>query len=157
MNGFASCRFLTLASRIAALTLVACLTMASLPGTASSVLPPKQFLANLNASQETPPNTSTALGVAHFTFDESTKMLCVSAAYTGLSSAIILAHIHGPGLPGVAGGILFGLNITNPLTQCVGPFSTPQRADLLKNLDYINVHTTNFSTGEIRGQILRIK
>src|SRR5690242_5784259 len=41
----------------------------------------KQFLANLNAGQQSPPNSTTGLGVAHFTFDETTKMLCFAITY----------------------------------------------------------------------------
>ena len=79
-------------------------------------------------TQRTKETLRAAIGVAHFTFDESTKMVGVSAAYARLWSAIILAHIRGPALPDVSAGIVFGLSITNPLTQCVAPFSKHQRA-----------------------------
>jgi hypothetical protein len=118
---------------------------------------PRQFLANLNASQETPPNASNAFGVAHFTFDDTTLMLCFSIAYSGLGSSEISAHIHGPGLPGVPAGILFTLPAGSPKSGCAGPLTSDQKKALLKNELYTNVHTTGFSGGEIRGQILRIK
>ena len=124
---------------------------------AEAVPPPKQFLSNLNAPQETPPVPSPGLGVAHLTFNETTKLLCFSITYSGLVGAEILAHIHGPSLPGVPGGILFPLPLGNPKTGCVGPLSKTDKASLLKNLLYINAHTVAFPGGEIRGQILRIK
>jgi hypothetical protein len=57
----------------------------------------------------------------------------------------------------VTGGILFALPLGNPKTVCVGPFSNQEKSILLKNATYINIHTTNHTGGEIRGQILRIK
>ena len=119
--------------------------------------PPKQFLANLNSGQETPPNDSNGFGVAHFTFDEATKMLSVSASYRDLTSAEVGAHIHGPALPGQAADILFPLDSGSPKSQCVGPLTNTQKAALLRNRLYINIHTANNTGGEIRGQILRIK
>jgi hypothetical protein len=49
----------------------------------------------LNASQETPPTGEVSTGIAHLTFDEPTKMLCISLTYADLSSAEIMAHVHG--------------------------------------------------------------
>jgi hypothetical protein len=119
--------------------------------------PPMQFLANLNSGQETPPNSSNGFGVAHLTFDGASKMLCVSASYSGLGSAEVAAHIHGPALPGEPANILFPLDIGSPKSQCVGPLNNTQKAALLKKQLYINIHTANNPDGEIRGQILRVK
>jgi hypothetical protein len=136
------------------LVLAASLAVAGIAGAASR---PKQFLSNLNAGQETPPNPSNGFGVAHLTFDESTKMLCFSISYSGLGSAEILAHIHGPADPGVPAGIVFPLALGSPKSGCVGPLDSVQKSSLLKNQLYINIHTAGFPGGEIRGQILRIK
>ena len=118
---------------------------------------PKQFLANLNAGQETLAIASNAFGVAHLTFDEASKMLCMTASYSGLSSAESAAHIHGPALPGEDAGILFPLPVGSPKDTCVGPLDTDQKKALLQNELYMNVHTADNTSGEIRGQILRIK
>lgn len=126
--------------------------------TAAAAAPaPKQFLAVLNSGQETPPVASAGNGAAHLTFDESTKMLCYSITFQSLSSAEILAHIHGPALPGTPGGVLFPLPLGNPKSGCVGPLDKNQKSTLLKNSTYVNIHSTAFPAGEIRGQILRIK
>jgi hypothetical protein len=139
---------------VSSVVLAVWLAGAGIAGAASG---PKQFLVNINSGQETPPNASNAFGVAHLTFDETSKMLCFSISYSGLGSAEILAHIHGPGAPGVAGGILFPLAVGSPKSGCVGPLDNVEKANLLKNLLYINIHTAGFPGGEIRGQILRIK
>ncbi len=118
---------------------------------------PKQFLANLNGGQETPPVNTTAFGVAHLTLDQSTNQLCFSITFTGLSSAETAAHIHGPAEPGVPAGILVALPTGNPKNGCVGPLDKTTVKHLIKNLTYVNIHSTSFTGGEIRGQILRIK
>jgi CHRD domain len=138
----------------ASLTLAGVLALAS---TVAAAPPPKQFLALLNEPQEVPPNPGTATGIAHLTFSESDKLLCLSLTYEGLSGAETDAHIHGPALPGVDGGILFGLALGNPKKQCVGPLINTEKRSLLKNELYINIHTALWPAGEIRGQILRIK
>jgi hypothetical protein len=109
------------------------------------------FVANLTGSQETPPNSSTATGRASLALSPDEKSARVSLTFSGLSSGQTDAHIHGPAVPGVSAPPVFPL----PLGQ-LSDFSitlTPAQVQDLKNgLFYINVHSTNFPTGEIRGQ-----
>lgn len=109
------------------------------------------FYANLNAAQETPPHNSTATGTATVVLSPDETNVVVSLNFTGLSSAQTDAHIHSPAPPGTAVAPLFGL----PLGQ-VSDFRvniTPSQVQDLKNgLWYVNVHTANFPSGEIRGQ-----
>ena len=82
--------------------------------------------------------------------DETTAK--VSLNFSGLSSAQSAAHIHGPGAPGISAPILFPLpngNVSDFLIALA-----PGDVQNLKNgLLYINVHSNNFSNGEIRGQL----
>jgi hypothetical protein len=109
------------------------------------------FVANLTGSQETPPNNSTATGRASLLLSPDEKTARVSLTFSGLSSAQTDAHIHGPAVPGVSAPPVFPL----PLGQ-LSDFSitlTPSQVqDLKSGLFYINVHSSNFPTGEIRGQ-----
>jgi aldose sugar dehydrogenase len=109
------------------------------------------FVANLTGPQETPPNNSTAVGRASLVLSPDEKTARVSLVFSGLSSGQTDAHIHGPALPGVSAPPVFPL----PLGQ-LSDFSitlTPSQVQDLKNgLYYINVHSLNFPTGEIRGQ-----
>lgn len=109
------------------------------------------FVASLTGSQETPPNNSTATGRASLLLSPDEKTARVSLTFSGLSSAQTDAHIHGPAVPGVSAPPVFPL----PLGQ-LSDFSitlTPaQVQDLKSGLFYINVHSSNFPTGEIRGQ-----
>lgn len=117
----------------------------------------KHFLVNLNGAQETPPVSSPAIGNALMTYDTASKMLCFSIASSGLVAGEIAAHIHGPALPGVPAPIVFGLPVGNPKSGCVGPLTSAQKADLFANGHYVNIHSSAYPSGEIRGQILRIK
>jgi aldose sugar dehydrogenase len=109
------------------------------------------FVANLTGSQETPPNNSTAVGRASLLLSPDEKTARVSLTFSGLSSGQTDAHIHGPATLGVSAPPVFPL----PLGQ-ISDFPimlTPSQVQDLKNgLFYINVHSSNFPTGEIRGQ-----
>jgi len=109
------------------------------------------FVANLTGAQETPPNNSSGVGRASLVLSPDEKTARVSLTFAGLSSGQTDAHIHGPALPGVSAPPVFPL----PLGQ-LSDFSitlTPAQLQDLKNgLFYVNVHSSNFPTGEIRGQ-----
>jgi len=131
---------------------VALLTpLVALPALAAST---KTFIALLNGAQETPPTTSTALGLALLTFDESTKMLCFSLSFTPLETSEVAAHVHGPGAPGQSADILFALPAGNPKNSCEQITSGKQKKDLKKGLLYMNIHSAQHPGGEIRGQIV---
>lgn len=109
------------------------------------------FTATLNGAQETPPNNSTATGQATLLLSPDEKSGRVSVTFNSLSSTQTDAHIHGPAAPGVAAPPIFPL----PLGQ-ISDFQitlTPSQVQDLKNgLFYVNVHSSNFPAGEIRGQ-----
>lgn len=117
------------------------------------------FTALLTSGQaETNINTTTGSGIAFFTYDKDTDTLTYSITFSGLSAAETVSHIHGPGLPGVAAGVVVGLPLGNPKNGSVTMFSTLLAGDAVKNLKkgllYVNIHTGNNPSGEIRGQIL---
>ena len=60
----------------------------------------RYFFANLQGTQEVPPNASTASGVALITFNTSTKALQLYGDYQGLSANITGSHIHSGALAG---------------------------------------------------------
>jgi uncharacterized repeat protein (TIGR01451 family) len=112
---------------------------------------PTFFFATLNGSQEVPPTNSGAIGTATLVLSPDDKSARVSLNFSGLSSPQTDAHIHGPAAIGSESGVLFAL----PVGQ-VSDFKidlTPGQAQDLKNgLFYVNVHSTAFPGGEIRGQ-----
>ena len=115
--------------------------------------PSTLFTAVLDGSQETPPNNSTATGTATLLLSPDEKTARLSLTFSGLSSAETLAHVHGPAIPGVSAPPIVDL----PLGQ-VNDFSftltAAQVQDLKNGLLYVNVHSANFPTGEIRGQFV---
>ncbi len=122
------------------------------------------FIAVLNSGQEIqdPKPDSNALGNALMTFQKSTGLLCYSISFTSLGTMEIAAHFHAPATAGVNASVLFSITpgpspVGSPKTGCVGPLSKQEQKDLRGGLFYINVHSTDFPAGEIRGQVLRIK
>lgn len=107
----------------------------------------------LTGTQEVPPNASTADGCGSFVIDPINNKITYRIVVTNLSSAETAAHIHGPAGPGVAGPIMFTLP-AGPVKTGVITYAQAQEADILAGKIYVNVHTTNFPGGEVRGQIV---
>jgi len=112
---------------------------------------PLVFTANLNGAQETPPNNSTAAGTATVLLSPDEQTARVSLNFNGLSNTETAAHIHGPAAPGTAGPILFPLPNGGFTDFLISPSATDVQ-NLKNGQLYINVHSTNFLNGEIRGQ-----
>jgi len=109
------------------------------------------FTATLTGSQETPPNNSTATGRATLLLSPDDKTARVSLTFAGLSSGQTDAHIHGPATPGVSAPAIFPLPL-GQVSDFAIALTSSQVQDLKNGLFYINVHSSNFPTGEIRGQ-----
>jgi hypothetical protein len=115
--------------------------------------------AVLTGGQETPPNTSPAFGNATVTVDPSHTSVTVTITLTKLSAPITLAHIHGEAGPGQAASPELNLDPaanfsgntlshTYAVDKSFGDELISQAA-----LHYVNVHTSAFPDGEIRGQL----
>lgn len=141
-----------------------CIAMIAIAGPAMAGDALVPFTALLTGGQEVPQNQSNAFGVAFMTFNESTGMLNFSITYTDerLQGTEVAAHFHAPAAPGVNAPVVFGLvnpgelSISSPKVGSVGPLTKDQRRDLEDGLFYLNVHTTVFPGGEIRGQVLPV-
>jgi hypothetical protein len=97
-----------------------------------------------------------------------------------INDNLTVAHIHGPAAPGSSAGVVWGFigspfNDTDPMDVVVTPFASgvggtvtakwdlnegnnttfaAQVGNILAGLTYLNFHTTQFASGEVRGQIL---
>ena len=106
------------------------------------------FQATTNAA-----NTGTGTGTISGDYDSLTKALNYTITWADLSGPVTAMHFH-EGILGNTGG---------PEVFITGPFSSPQagsdilnatqEADLLAGGWYVNVHTGDFVSGEIRGQV----
>jgi hypothetical protein len=106
----------------------------------------------ISSSQEVPPSGTGATGTGQIVIDTDANTLSYNISYSGLSSTETAAHIHGFAARGVNVGVLHGLPATNPKIG-TWTYTDAQEANILAGLIYINIHTTNFPGGEMRGQI----
>ena len=111
-------------------------------------------VASIDGAQETPPNASTSTGTATFTLDDSTGIVSFSITHDCCDSGESNAHVHGPAAPGVPAGIVYGLPAGSPKIGSSPPLTAQQQADMLAGLHYVNIHSNDFTAGEIRGQIV---
>ena len=111
--------------------------------------------ADLKASNEVPPNDSTATGAAEASFDTDSKALSVTATFDGLSGPAIGAHIHGPGEQGANAGIVLRFESAESPVQLAATLTDEQAADLLAGKLYVNIHTELNPGGEIRGNLTK--
>ena len=106
----------------------------------------------------------------------SGNMLSIAISFSGLSSPFSAVHIHGPAAnsPASTAGILYNLGgitltagdglsgtINGVITLTANPNGTmwsiaQQMSQLNSGMWYVNIHSSAFSGGEIRGQILPV-
>jgi hypothetical protein len=110
------------------------------------------FHVSLDGLQEVPPNASPAFGSATVLVDDVAHTATVDLSFSGLLGAQTAAHIHGPAAPGVNGPVLIGFPIGS-FVGMVFPTTPTIESHMFSGLTYINVHSTVFPGGEIRGQL----
>lgn len=134
----------------------------------------QNFTAHLSGDQEVSVNSSLAQGQAIFQLSKDGTKLSYKLIVANLEN-LMAAHIHlapagtnggvvvwlypsgfpGVLIPGTTNGILAQGVITN--ANLVGALAGQTLADLIAHLNngnaYVNVHTTLYPGGEIRGQI----
>jgi uncharacterized repeat protein (TIGR01451 family) len=119
-----------------------------------SAKPFRQYRAVLTGAQEVPPNNSPATGTATILLDQTDGSLGkLSLSFSGLATAETAAHIHGPAPPGVTAPVSVGLPLGS-FTDFQIALTATQLQQLNAGLLYVNVHSTAFQDGEIRGQFL---
>jgi hypothetical protein len=119
----------------------------------------QKFSVYLSGRQVVPANNSPGSGTCMVTLNATETQGTVECTYRNLSSNVVGAHIHDNGPVGVNSPIRFDFSFTGGRTDSIGPLTfntTPaQVADLRSNKWYVDVHTSNFTGGEIRGQVKR--
>ncbi len=117
--------------------------------------PSKMLFASMDGAQEVPPSGSPATGVGVFSVDTVTNDVDYYIEFSGLGTAETNAHIHGFAPPGSNGPIQTPLPLGSPKTGTWN-YSEASEADVLNGLAYVNVHSSGFPAGEIRGQMLGV-
>jgi hypothetical protein len=160
------------------LTTVAVLVLALVVPLAAMALAstPRNFVAPMDADQEVadPPVVSDATGVTKFQLSRDGTELSYRLIVANIEN-VTQAHIHvgergvnGPVVvwlypdrppPQLIEGRTSGVLATGKITEAdlVGPLAGATMEDLIARIDageaYVNVHTSQFPPGEIRGQI----
>jgi hypothetical protein len=120
--------------------------------------PPSRYEAHLNGANEVPPVTTDATGHAQFTLSADLSTLDFHVAVSDIDN-ITASHLH-LGFPGYNGPValpLYGgapppFDPDNPISGLL-ELNAENVVDLLSGCYYVNVHTTDFPSGEIRGQV----
>lgn len=108
------------------------------------------FQTSITATQETGTVASNASGTgyAHLT----TEGLTYRFTHTGLTTARSAAHLHSAGV-GVDGGVILNISSDFTMNTASGAWFAPNARMLTGGLVYVNIHTSTFPGGEIRGQL----
>jgi hypothetical protein len=95
----------------------------------------------------------TGTGSAVVTLDDVSNLLSWNVVWSGLSVAATAAHFHGPATPAQSAGVQVGIGVASNPAISSTVISAAQETDLLNGLWYINIHSSAFPGGEIRGQV----
>jgi hypothetical protein len=152
--------------------LLAAMLLLSVPAVAAG--PDHNFRAHLSGGEEVPPNDSRATGQAIFKLDRAGESIDYKLIVANIQN-VTMAHIHlapvgqnggvvvwlypdAPPMqliPGRSDGVLATGTIT--ASDLVGALEDADLADLVEEMRtgnaYVNVHTSQFPGGEVRGQI----
>ena len=88
-----------------------------------------------------------------FRSDDVTNLLDWNISFAGLTGTQSAAHFHGPAGLGANAGIQITLPLGSPLVGSA-VLNDTQETQLLSELWYLNIHSSLFPSGEIRGQLL---
>lgn len=122
---------------------------------------PTVILAQLNGCNEVPSNVSQGTGIMVGVLSLDASRFDFALQATGLTGTILSAGLY-EGAKGINGPLLLPLPINNLTGAGVGswtstdvpPLTTDLAARLRSGLLYVNINTTAYPNGEIRGQTL---
>jgi hypothetical protein len=114
------------------------------------------FTAYLNGAQEVPGVATSATGYARVFLNETAGTIQFTVVFNGLTSAQTLSHIHAPAAVGATAAVAINFGTvggTSGTISGTASITPTQIAQLRAHLGYVNVHSSNFPNGEIRGQL----
>ncbi len=112
------------------------------------------FVAEMNTNNEVPPVRGDATGLMTFLLSEDLKSLQVHGAFSNLTGSILACNLH-VGSFDVAGPEFLDLSAYVQGKRIKADLATPSRFIELATLGelYVNIKTSGFPNGEIRGQL----
>jgi hypothetical protein len=96
-------------------------------------------------------------GTGDVTLDTTANTLAWNVTFADLLAPVTASHFHGPAAPGVNAGVRVGISAISGLASpMVGsaPITDAFETEIISGLWYVNVHTTLYPGGEIRGQVV---
>jgi len=146
---------------------------------------PLTFVGHLSGANEVPAVASPGTGLATVVLDPTAQTIQIDVTFSGLTSNDVAAHIHCcaplgtnagvattvPAFPGFPLGVTSGSyhsavfdltqsTIYNPAFVTLQGGIPQAEAALIAGIQngttYLNIHTSNFPSGEIRGQLARV-
>ncbi|MGB8192390.1 MAG: CHRD domain-containing protein [Chitinophagaceae bacterium] len=118
----------------------------------------------LSGLQEVPQRLTSGNGTMDLVYNKDLRTLSYTVRWNSLTGPLVQAHIHGTAEKGVNAGIL--QDWTASISKTIaGTYSGSVLIDgvvfteenLLLGRYYVNIHTTLYAGGEIRGQIEGLK
>lgn len=116
------------------------------------------FTGRLQGAQQVPPNSSTATGSVTALLDKGSQQVFVTGSFTGLTADAIAAHVHRHP-PGAAGPVNVALDFSPATSGTVWGNKVVSGSfidSMLAGNSYVNIHTSTYPDGEIRGQLTRL-
>ncbi len=112
---------------------------------------------SLTFGPETTSTVTSGTGFGNFVLDATNNKLFYTIVYTGLSSAETNAHFHAFVPPATSGPPIAGQPLTANGSPKTGVWIFGSEAiqdQILNGQVYVNIHSANFPSGEIRGTLL---
>lgn len=113
----------------------------------------------LAGANQVPPNASPGFGSGAMTYDDVTNQLDWNITFSDLVAGATAAHFHGPAAPGTNASVQVPIplgtssGMTSGLLTGSATLTSAQETQLLSDLWYVNIHSSVFPGGEIRGQV----
>jgi uncharacterized protein (TIGR03118 family) len=155
ISGSVSLTPTNMAYLLAGLTYINIHSTSNLNGEIRGQIYPIQFGATLSGANEVGPTASAGTGSGFLTVVNN--VLSYNVSFANLLSPAIGAHIHGPGTTTQNVPVLIPFSppaTTSGTISGTAALTSQELLYMTSGLTYINIHTTNYSGGEIRGQVL---
>ncbi len=136
---------------------VSCLYFSTDPDDRSG--PPIHFSADMSDDAERLPTDSPGIGRADFVLERDTLKLSWRVSFQDLTSQPVGLHVHGPVPAEGTAPAMFDLAPEAFSSPVEGEkiLSIGEVTNFVQNLVYINLHTTRYPEGELRGPVRKIR
>ena len=117
------------------------------------------FQVTLSGLTENPVNASPGIGFGTVVLNAAQTQITVNESWSGLLAPATASHIHGPAGLGTNSPVLFPFSgvpnaTSGAITEQTFSITPTQVGYLTSGLLYMNIHTSVFPGGEIRGQLV---